>query len=87
MGIDKNVVMIIVSGLGVVIGVGVLLSSTGWGQSAANAYLRNQAGGSMGTATFLTLMRGYIASYRQLGTVILAGGMVGLLVGARRIMS
>ncbi len=80
MGIDKNVVMIIASGLVVVIGVGVLLSSTGWGQSAANAYLRNQAGGSMGTATFLTLMRGSIASYRQ---VILAGGMVGLLMGAR----
>ncbi len=77
----------VVSGLVVVIGVGVLLSSAGCGQSAANAYLRNQTGGSMGTAPLLTLMRGYIASYRQLGTVILAGGMVGLLVGVRRIMS
>ncbi len=87
MKIDKNAVMIIVSGLVVLIGIGVLLSSTGWGQSAANAYLGNQAGGSMGTSTFLTLMREYIASCRKLGTVILGAGLVGLLVGARRLMN
>lgn len=84
MKLDTNLVMMSVSGLAVVVGAIIILASTGWGNDAANAYLRSQAGGSMDTSTWLALMQNYIASYRQLGMVILAGGIAGLLLVAWR---
>jgi len=80
MKVDKNLVIIGISALTVLLGVIVILASTPWGNDAANAYV----GGGMDTSTFLTLMQNYIASYRQLGMVILGGGIAGLLVVAWR---
>ena len=56
-----------------VIGVWVLLQGPEMGMSAANGFLR-QRGGSMDTATFLVVARGYIDSYLILGGVMLGVG-------------
>jgi len=73
-----------ISGLAVIVGVVILLGSTGWGNDAANSYLRNQSGGTMDTAAFMSVMQNDIIAYRQLGTTLLAGGIAGLLVLAWR---
>lgn len=82
MKLNTNLAITGVSGLAVVVGVIIILASTGWGNAAANAYLR--AGGPLATSTWSVMMQNYIASYRQLGLAILAGGIAGMLLVAWR---
>jgi hypothetical protein len=77
-------VLLGISSLAVLLGIIIILASTGWGNSAANVYLRTQAGGTMNTATFLALMPNYIMAYRQIGVIIFGGGIAGLLIVAWR---
>ena len=60
------------------IGLIVIFSSVGWGNDAANAYLRSQ-GGNMDTAQFTIALQEYINIYRWVGGILAIIGGLGFI--------
>ncbi|MEW9702910.1 hypothetical protein [Paenibacillus sp. SI8] len=73
---EINVIIRIASLIIAIIGLFVLIQSAGLGNDAANIYLINQ---SMDTGSYVEIKKGYISSYRYLGSILLLVGILTVL--------